>query len=134
MWRSMFSITTIASSTTSPVASVTPKSVSVLIEKPNSFTNMKVPMSDTGIVIAGLRPPDVLQADQRSVGRALQNDVVELARLGQSADRADADLILLACARGLRADLSGGDLHVLLAQRVDDFARGEAAGRKTVRV
>ena len=54
MWRSMFSITTIASSTTSPVASVMPKSVSVLIEKPNSLTNANVPMSDTGIVIAGI--------------------------------------------------------------------------------
>ena len=50
----MFSITTIASSTTRPVASVMPNSVSVLIEKPNSFTNANVPMSDTGIVIAGI--------------------------------------------------------------------------------
>ena len=50
----MFSITTIASSTTSPVASVMPNSVSVLIEKPNSLTNAKVPTSDTGIVIAGI--------------------------------------------------------------------------------
>ena len=31
-----------------------PKSVSVLIEKPNSFTNAKVPTSETGIVIAGI--------------------------------------------------------------------------------
>ena len=51
----MFSITTIASSTTSPVASVMPKSVRVLIEKPNSLTNVNVPMSDTGIVIAGIK-------------------------------------------------------------------------------
>ena len=50
----MFSITTIASSTTRPVASVMPNSVSVLIEKPNSLTNANVPMSDTGIVIAGI--------------------------------------------------------------------------------
>ena len=50
----MFSITTIASSTTSPVASVMPNSVSVLIEKPNSLTNANVPISDTGIVIAGI--------------------------------------------------------------------------------
>ena len=55
MCRSMFSITTIASSTTRPVASVMPNSVSVLIEKPNSLTNAKVPMSDTGIVMAGMR-------------------------------------------------------------------------------
>ena len=50
----MFSITTIASSTTRPVASVMPNSVSVLIENPNSFTNAKVPMSETGIVIVGM--------------------------------------------------------------------------------
>ena len=50
----MFSMTTIASSTTRPVASVMPNSVSVLIEKPNSLTNAKVPMSETGIVMAGM--------------------------------------------------------------------------------
>ncbi len=50
----MFSITTIASSTTSPVARVRPKSVRVLIEKPSSLTRAKVPTSDTGMVIAGM--------------------------------------------------------------------------------
>ena len=54
MCRSTFSITTIASSTTMPVASTMPNSVSVLIEKPKSLTNANVPMSDTGIVIAGM--------------------------------------------------------------------------------
>src|ERR1700742_2505772 len=54
MCRSTFSMTTIASSTTSPVASVIPNSVSVLIENPNSLTKMKVPISETGIVIAGI--------------------------------------------------------------------------------
>ena len=50
----MFSITTIASSTTMPVARMMPKSVSVLIEKPSSLMNANAPMSDTGIVIAGM--------------------------------------------------------------------------------
>ena len=50
----MFSMTTIASSTTSPVASVSPKRVSVLIEKPKSFTKAKVPSSETGMVMAGM--------------------------------------------------------------------------------
>ena len=54
MWRSMFSMTTIASSTTSPVASVMPNSVRVLIEKPSSLTKANVPISDTGMVIAGI--------------------------------------------------------------------------------
>ena len=54
MWRSMFSMTTIASSTTIPVASTIPNRVRVLIEKPKSFTKAKVPISETGIVMAGM--------------------------------------------------------------------------------
>src|SRR6476646_11147694 len=54
MCRSTFSITTIASSTTNPVASVIPNSVSVLIENPKRFTKINVPINDTGIVIAGI--------------------------------------------------------------------------------
>ena len=54
MWRSMFSMTTIASSTTIPVARTMPNSVSVLIENPNALTKAKVPTSDTGIVIVGM--------------------------------------------------------------------------------
>ena len=38
------SITTIASSTTRPVASVMPNGVSVLIEKPNNPANANVPI------------------------------------------------------------------------------------------
>jgi hypothetical protein len=51
--RATFSITTIASSTTSPVASVSPKSVSILIENPNSFISANVPTSEIGIVMSG---------------------------------------------------------------------------------
>ena len=50
----MFSITTIASSTTMPVARMMPNSVSVLIEKPITLTNANAPISETGIVIAGI--------------------------------------------------------------------------------
>src|SRR5215469_1131467 len=54
MWRCAFSMTTIASSTTNPVASVIPNSVSELIEKPNILMNANVPISETGIVTAGI--------------------------------------------------------------------------------
>src|SRR5436190_17918975 len=47
-------MTTIASSTTRPVAKVMPKSVSVLMEKPSALTKMKVPTRDTGIVTDGI--------------------------------------------------------------------------------
>src|ERR1035437_10240448 len=53
-WRCTFSITTIASSTTRPVASVIPNSVSELMENPNSLMKVNVPMSETGMVIAGI--------------------------------------------------------------------------------
>ena len=54
MWRCTFSITTIASSTTSPVASVIPNSVSELMEKSKTRMNANVPISETGIVTAGM--------------------------------------------------------------------------------
>src|SRR6187200_2055015 len=54
MCRSMFSITTMASSTTMPVARMMPKSVRVLIEKPISLVNANAPISDTGMVTAGM--------------------------------------------------------------------------------
>src|SRR5271156_6139237 len=54
MCRWTFSMTTMASSTTSPVARVMPNIVRELIEKPNILMNANVPISDTGIVIAGM--------------------------------------------------------------------------------
>ena len=54
MCRSTASTTTMASSTTSPIASTRPNSDSVLIEKPNSGNMMKVPISETGTASNGI--------------------------------------------------------------------------------
>ena len=54
MCRSTASTTTIASSTTSPIASTRPNKESVLTLKPNSGKNMKVPTSDTGTASSGI--------------------------------------------------------------------------------
>src|SRR5258708_21867262 len=54
MWRWAFSMTTMASSTTNPVASVIPNRVRELIEKPKTLMKAKVPISETGIVTAGI--------------------------------------------------------------------------------
>ena len=59
------STTTMASSTTIPMASTSPSSDSVLIEKPSRGNTMKVPISETGTVSVG---------NQRRAG-ALQEDV-----------------------------------------------------------
>ena len=52
--RTMFSSTTIASSTTRPIASTAPSSVSTLIEKPAITITMLAAMIETGIVTAGI--------------------------------------------------------------------------------
>ena len=54
MFRSTFSTTTIASSTTMPMASTSPNSVSVLIENPKPSRTAKVPMIDTGTATSGM--------------------------------------------------------------------------------
>ena len=55
MWRSTPSTTTIASSTTRPMASTRPNRESVLMEKPNTGKSMNVPTSDTGTASSGIR-------------------------------------------------------------------------------
>ena len=50
---SVFSTTTIASSTTMPMASTSAKSVTVLSDMPSPSSTAKVPISETGIATAG---------------------------------------------------------------------------------
>ena len=54
MWRKMFSSTTMASSTTRPMASTSASSVSVLIVKPAAAISAKLPIRLTGIVTSGM--------------------------------------------------------------------------------
>jgi hypothetical protein len=54
MCRSTFSTTTIASSTTIPIASTSPNSERLLIENPKADMAANVPMSDTGTEIRGI--------------------------------------------------------------------------------
>ena len=52
--RSTFSTTTIASSTSRPIASTTPNIVRVLMLNPNAARTPKVPSSTTGTAIVGM--------------------------------------------------------------------------------
>ena len=54
MLRSTFSTTTIASSTTMPIASTRPNSDRLLSEKPNRLITKKVPTSEIGIATIGM--------------------------------------------------------------------------------
>ncbi len=53
-WWITASTTTMASSTTMPMASTRPNMESVLTEKPSSGKKMKVPTSETGTVSSGM--------------------------------------------------------------------------------
>ncbi len=53
-WRSTFSTTTMASSTTIPTARTRPNKVRLLMEKPSAAITAKVPTSDTGIAMIGM--------------------------------------------------------------------------------
>ena len=55
MWRSTASTTTIASSTTRPMASTSPNKDSVLMEKPRNGKRTNVPISDTGTASSGIK-------------------------------------------------------------------------------
>ena len=54
MCRSTFSTTTMASSTTIPIASTSPNSDRLLMEKPKAVMAANVPMSDTGTDSSGI--------------------------------------------------------------------------------
>jgi hypothetical protein len=54
MLRSTFSTTTMASSTTMPMASTSPNKDSALIENPNSSMNANAPTMDTGTAASGM--------------------------------------------------------------------------------
>src|SRR5690606_22426491 len=53
--RSTFSTTTMASSTSNPMASTIANIVSVLIEKPKADSTAKVPRSTTGTAMVGIK-------------------------------------------------------------------------------
>jgi hypothetical protein len=54
MWRSIFSTTTIASSTTIPTAKTIARSVSRLIENPNAYMSAIAPTNESGMATIGI--------------------------------------------------------------------------------
>src|SRR5438093_1306849 len=124
-------MTTMASSTTRPVARVMPKSVSELMLKPKILMKAKVPMSETGMVTAGMMvAANIFDQDDSAatIGTVFQVDIVELSRVCQTANDTDGHLKLLLGVGGLLSELTCGDLDVLLGKRVGDVERGKAAG------
>src|SRR5436190_367082 len=63
--REMFSIITIASSTTKPVAMVSAIRVRLLMEKPTRYMTPKVPTSDSGTAMLGMRVAEALRRKRK---------------------------------------------------------------------
>ncbi|OIQ76290.1 hypothetical protein GALL_420320 [mine drainage metagenome] len=61
----MFSIMTMASSTTKPVAMVSAISVRVLMEKPNRYMAPKVPTRASGTAVAGMKVARALRRNTK---------------------------------------------------------------------
>ena len=89
-----------------------------------------------GDVVLGakLDARDVLQRDQAAVLGRLDDDIAEVARVVEAALRGDRVLEGGAGVVRRRADRAARDLHVLLAQRLDDVARRHAERRELLRV
>jgi hypothetical protein len=65
----MFSRTTIASSTTRPIASTSASRVRVLMVKPSTSISAKAPISDTGMVTSGISVARKLRRKKKMISR-----------------------------------------------------------------
>src|SRR5262249_39715926 len=72
----------------------------------------------------------ISQLNQRSVAGPLDHDAIELFRVCQPAHCTHADFVSLAGGRWLLAYGSGGDLHVLFAQRTHHVRSSKVARRQ----
>ncbi len=122
----MFSSTTIASSTTRPIASTIASSVSVLIVNPNTYISANEPTSDTGIVTSGisvarrLRRKKKITSTTSTTASAIVVNTESIER-SMNTDESYAMLIRMPCGRRLV------DLLDLGAQRLRQLER--VAGR-----
>src|SRR5208283_5738633 len=86
------------------------------------------------ILCAQFRVADIDEPNQRAVAARLEDDVVELLRIGQSPDGPHADLKHLVVSGGLRSNLPGSDLDVLLRKGGDDVRRCQTSGSQPRRI
>ena len=77
---------------------------------------------------------NIAQTSDRSVSAGLDDDVAELFLVRESTARDDRQLICHRVVHRRSADGAGGDLEVLLANRVDDVARRQSVRCDTVRI
>ena len=91
MWRCVFSSTTMASSTTKPVATVSAISDRLLSEKPSRYMTPKVPSSDTTVATAGMM---VARARRRNTPTTKTTSITEITSV-TSTSRSEARIELV---------------------------------------
>ena len=113
----MFSMTTMASSTTRPVATTSASSVMTLIEKPTAQMAASVPMSDTGMEIAGAmvarnerRKARMMRMTMTLASRRLMITSRTDSRMNMASSRRDGDVD---AGRQRLAQLVHGGVHAL---------------------
>ena len=119
---STFSTTMMASSTTRPMASTRPIRVSVLIEKPKAAMRPKVPTSETGMAISGIRvarkPCKEDEHDDEHEDEGLDQGVLDLGDVFLDVvGRVEGDAVL-----EVGGKVGGQPIH-LLADLLDDRQR-----------
>ena len=83
---------------------------------------------------AELDPGDVPDSHELALLAAFDDDVLELLDRLEPAEGGDRVLEGLVLGRRLAADLTGGDLDVLLAQRIGEIDGGQVAGAQAIGV
>ncbi len=105
MWRDVFSRTTIASSTTKPVAIVRAIRVKLLIEKPARYIAPMVPISDTGTATLGISVARTSRRNTKTT-RITSTTAIVSAR---PTSRSDARIVAVRSIAGTRSIALGID-------------------------
>ena len=94
MWRLVFSRTTIASSTTKPVATVSAIRLRLFKLKPSSTITPKVPSSETMVAAAGIHVARALRRNAATTSTTSTIEIISVPSISRSDARIDVVLSL----------------------------------------
>ena len=88
-WRLVFSSTTMASSTTKPVATVSAIRLRLFSEKPSKYITAKVPSSDTTVATAGMTVARALRKNALTTSTTSTMEMISVSSTSRSDERID---------------------------------------------
>ncbi len=105
-----------------------------LIDQDRNAFAARIPCLDVVVFSAKVHPGDILHARKSPVVRRLDDQVLELLHVAQSAQRIDGELIGLTCRHRRLPNLTSRHLDILLADRGNHVLGREVAGLELVGV